>query len=110
MAGNSVIVPPAQGTFGNMNRNMFRGAGLRLWDFSLRKQIRITERVSSEFQFDLYNVTNTPQFASPTASGAALTSPGVFGTSSATPNVANGNVVQGTGEARRYQFGLKFMF
>jgi len=110
MAGNSVIVPPAQGTFGNMNRNMFRGAGLRLWDLSLRKKIRITERVGSEFQFDMYNVTNTPQFASPSGSGASLTNPGVFGTSAATPNVANGNVVQGTGEARRYQFGLKFIF
>jgi hypothetical protein len=76
----------------------------------LRKKIRITERVGSELQFDMYNVTNTPQYANPSGSGASLTNPGVFGTSAATPNVANGNVVQGTGDARRYQFGLKFTF
>ena len=110
IVGGSVIVPPAQGTFGNMSRNELRGTGLRLWDFSMRKQIRITERVASEFQFDMYNVTNTPQYATPSGTGASLTNPGVFGTSAATPNVANGNVVQGTGDARRYQFGLKFTF
>jgi len=109
VSGNSVIVPPAQGTVGNMARNMFRGAGLRLWDFSVRKTTRIGERVTTEFQFDMYNVTNTPQFATPSATGN-LMAPSSFGTSTATPNVANGNVVQGTGDARRYQFGLKFVF
>jgi hypothetical protein len=110
ISGNSVIVPPAQGTFGTMSRNMFRGGGLRLWDLSARKKIRFGERLGAEFQFDMYNVTNSPQYASPSGSGASLTSPGVFGTSSATPNVANGNVVQGSGGARRFQFGLKFTF
>jgi hypothetical protein len=109
VSGNSVIVPPAQGTVGNMARNMFRGAGLRLWDFSVRKTTRIGERVTTEFQFDMYNVTNTPQFSTPSATGN-LMAPSSFGTSTATPNVANGNVVQGTGDARRYQFGLKFVF
>ena len=41
ISGSSVIVRPAQGTFGNMNRNMFRGAGLRLGDLSLRKKINV---------------------------------------------------------------------
>ncbi len=31
--GNSVMTPPAQGTFGNMRRNMFRDGGFRNWDF-----------------------------------------------------------------------------
>jgi hypothetical protein len=110
MVGNSVIVPPAQGTFGNMGRNIFRGAGLRLWDFSVRKKITITERLGSELQFDIYNVLNQPQFASPTGNNVLFTQPSVFGSSPATPNVSNGNVVGGTGDARRYQFGLKLIF
>ena len=107
ISGNSVIVPPAQGTIGNMSKYMFRGAGLRLWDFAVRKRTKIAERVEVEFQFDMYNVTNSPQFASPAAN---LVSPATFGASAATPNVANGNVVQGTGDARRYQFGLHLTF
>jgi hypothetical protein len=63
--------------------------------------------MDAEFQFDMYNVTNSPQFASPATD---LTKPATFGASGSTPNVANGNVVQGTGEARRYQFGLKLTF
>lgn len=110
MSGNSVIVPPAQGTFGNMGRNIFRGAGLRLWDFSVRKKMTITERLGGEFQFDMYNVTNSPQFATPSGNNSSLIQPSLFGSAGATPNVSNGNVVGGTGDARRYQFGLKLTF
>src|SRR5205085_4884975 len=76
MSGSSVILPPAQGTFGNMTRNMLRGAGLRLWDFSVRKYTKFTEQLAAEFQFDMYNVTNSPQFAPPNSS---LISPSTFG-------------------------------
>jgi hypothetical protein len=107
MAGNSVIVPPAQGTVGNMSWDEFRGAGLELWDLSVRKRILIKERVNAELQFDMYNVTNTTQFAAP---NSILTNPATFGASSQTPDVANGNVVQGTGGGRRLQFGLHLAF
>ena len=107
MAGNSVIVPPAQGTVGNIGSNIFRGAGLRLWDVSVRKHTKLGERVDAEFQFDMYNFTNSPQFS---GVGVSPVNPATFGQASATPNVNNGNVVQGTGDARRYQFGLHFTF
>jgi hypothetical protein len=114
MSGNSVIVPPAQGTFGNMGKGIFRGVGARIWDISIRKNTRITERLAAQFQFDMYNVTNTPQFAIPGGNGNtsanSLTAPGDFGRSTATPNVEKGNVVGGSGDARRYQFGLKLTF
>jgi hypothetical protein len=87
-----------------------RGGGLRLWDFSVRKKIIVTERIGAEFQFDMYNVTNSPQFASPSGVNISPASPALFGSSGATPNVSNGNVVQGTGDARRYQFGLHLNF
>ena len=114
MSGNSVIVPPTQGTFGTMGKALFRGAPFLIGDVSLRKHIRITERVDSEFQFDLYNLTNHPEFAIPGGNGNgssnSLAQPQTFGRSIATPNVSNGNVVQGSGDARRYQFGLRFTF
>lgn len=114
MSGNSVIVPPAQGTFGTMGKALFRGAPFLIGDVSLRKHFRIRERIDSEFQFDLYNLTNHPEFAIPGGNGNgssnSLAQPQNFGRSPGTPNVSNGNVVQGSGDARRYQFGLRFTF
>ncbi len=114
MSGNSVIVPPAQGTFGTMGKALFRGAPFQIGDVALRKHTRITERLDTEFQFDVYNVTNHPEFAIPGGNGNgstnSLTQPSGFGRSIATPNVSNGNVVAGSGDARRYQFGLRLTF
>jgi hypothetical protein len=114
MAGNSVIVPPAQGTFGNMGKGIFRSSAFRNWDLQFRKNFQVVENLRAQFQFDMYNVTNTPHFAIPGGNGNTsandLTAPGSFGRSAATPNVANGNVVGGSGDARRYQFGLKLIF
>jgi Carboxypeptidase regulatory-like domain len=114
MSGNSVIVPPAQGTFGTMGKALFRGAPFQIGDVAIRKHTRITERLDTEFQFDVYNVTNRPEFAIPGGNGNgstnSLTQPSGFGRSIATPNVSNGNVVAGSGDARRYQFGLKLIF
>jgi TonB dependent receptor len=114
MSGNSVIVAPAQGTFGNMGKAIFRGAPFQIGDISLRKNTKITERIGTEFQFDIYNVTNHPEYAIPGGNGNGSTNvintPSGFGRSAATPNVSNGNVVAGSGDARRYQFGLRITF
>ncbi len=114
VSGTSAIVPPAQGTFGNMGKGIFRGAPFQIGDVSIRKRTKITERIGSEFQFDMYNVTNHPEFAIPGGNGNtstnSLASPSDFGRSKATPNVEKGNVVAGSGDARRYQFGLKLTF
>jgi hypothetical protein len=114
MAGNSVIVPPAQGTIGNMGPYIFRSSAFRNGDLSIRKDFHLGERLNSQFQFDMYNVTNTPQFQVPGGNGNtsanSLTTPAAFGKSTATPNVGKGNVVGGSGDARRYQFGLKLTF
>jgi hypothetical protein len=113
-AGNSVMVPLAQGTFSNMGKGIFRSSAFRNWDLSVRKNTHVTERLGAEFSFDMYNVTNTPHFAIPGGNGNtstnSLTTPSAFGASVATPNVSNGNVVGGSGDARRYQFGLKLKF
>jgi hypothetical protein len=62
----------------------------------------------------MYNVTNHAEYAIPGGNGNgstnALNTPSGFGRSAATPNVSNGNVVAGSGDARRYQFGLRLTF
>ena len=40
-------------------RNIFRQAPQRRLDLSLRKAIRITERIKAEYQFNVFNLTNT---------------------------------------------------
>src|SRR5581483_10129163 len=56
MSGNSVIVPPAQGTFGTMSRYMLRGQGFNTWDVSIMKNWLIKERLTTQFRAEIFNV------------------------------------------------------
>jgi hypothetical protein len=53
------------GGFGNLGRNTFRGPSQKRLDLSLVKNTRISERMSFEIGFDLFNVFNTTNFANP---------------------------------------------
>jgi len=72
--------------------------GLPYWnmDLSVRKNIRITERVSTEFQFLFLNVLNHMQFSDPTLSTTSPSSWGVLNTQGNTP--------------RQMEFGLRVTF
>jgi hypothetical protein len=107
MAGNSVIVPPAQGTFGTMSRYELFGPGFEEWDFSVSKAWRIKERLNATFRAEIYNVLNRTQYAAPTAT---LNTTGTFGQSQATPDVGANSPIIGTGGPRKIQLGLKFTF
>jgi hypothetical protein len=58
---------PAVYTLGNSGRNNVTGPGLTELDLSMMKRFRITERVGSELRWDVFNVANHPNFASPNA-------------------------------------------
>jgi Carboxypeptidase regulatory-like domain/TonB dependent receptor len=105
MVGKSVIVPPAFGTIGNMYRNEITGAPFREWDLSIAKNFRFFERLTAQFRAEAFNLTNSRNYGS--VSGEPLLS-GSFGVSTAP--VTNGNAVNGTGDSRRIQMGLKFLF
>jgi hypothetical protein len=107
MAGNSVMVPPAVGTFGTMSRYELSGAGFSEWDMSIIKIWRVKERLTAQFRAEIYNVVNSVQFASPTAT---LSTPATFGQSQATPDVGANNAIIGTGGPRKIQLGLRFTF
>ena len=88
---------PAAYTFGNGPRVMpnVRGDGVRQWDSSIFKSFPIHESIRVEFRFEMFNSTNTPNFALPGQTfGNAL-----FG------------VVGGQRNApRQVQFGLKLYY
>jgi carboxypeptidase family protein/TonB-dependent receptor-like protein len=111
-AGNSVMIPPAFGTFGTMGRNLFRGPGLTNWDFSIVKDTHLGEAVKLQFRAEFFNILNHPHFANPAASTLLLEDPSSsnFGCACATPDVAAANPVIGTGGSRNIQLGLKFIF
>src|SRR6202022_80829 len=54
--GTSTMLPPAYGTFGNMQRNMFPDFGFRNVDFSAMKNFRFGERVGMQFRAEFFNL------------------------------------------------------
>jgi hypothetical protein len=116
--GNSVMIPPAPGTWGTMRRNMFRDSGFRDLDMSVTKDWRFSERFKAQFRAEFFNVLNHPSFANPYG-GTSGYGPGAFddpsstssfGCGCATPDQAGGNPVVGSGSNRAIQFGLKLSF
>jgi hypothetical protein len=114
---NSVMTPPAPGTFGTMGRNIFRDSGFKNWDLSVDKNWKFRERFSAQFRGELFNFLNHPNFANPFGgqNGWAHNDPSVpgsggFGCACATPDVAASNPVIGSGGSRAVQLGLKLSF
>jgi hypothetical protein len=114
--GNSVLTPNANGTFGNMGRNIFRDSGYKNVDFSVFKDFKFRERFGAQFRWELFNIFNHPNIANPYGSsntsflGAKLNNSGSFGSGGSTPDVAAGNPLVGSGSSRVMQLGLKLTF
>ena len=56
--------PPA-GSFGNVGRNTIQAPGYQIWDFTIFKNFKLSERTRLEFRSEFFNVWNhtNPQFA-----------------------------------------------
>ena len=112
MQGNSVIVPPAQGTFGTMSRNELRGLPFTNVDFSIFKNWKFKERFNAQFRAEFFNFFNTPQYV-PQGQGSTttttLSAPATFGVAASEAGAQAGTVT-GTGLPRRIQFGVKLSF
>lgn len=112
--GNSVMLPPPLGQFGNMSRNMFPDAGFRNFDFSVAKNFHFAETMRLQFRAEFFNIFNHPNFANPYGgqNGFGLNDPsaGGFGCGCATPDVAAANPVIGSGGSRAVQLAAKFIF
>jgi Carboxypeptidase regulatory-like domain len=111
--GGSVMIPPALGQYGTMARNTFRGNGLQLWDASIIKDWKFTERLGGEFRWEVFNLLNHTQYANPafnSGNNSPFTNGSTFGTSGQTPDVANNNPSVGAGADRTMQVGFKLTF
>jgi len=112
--GNSVMIPPALGSFGNMGRNTFPDTGFRNVDFSVAKNWHFGERLHAQFRAEFFNIFNHPNLANPYGgqNGFGFNDPSVqpFGCACATPDVAAANPVVGSGGSRAVQLGLKLIF
>lgn len=84
--------------WGNSGRNILRGPAQRQFDFSLVKNTPVTERVSSEFRWELFNAFNQATFANP-ASTFAANGPGTAG-----------RITSTIGGPRTMQAALRFRF
>jgi hypothetical protein len=92
-----VFSQPAAFTFGNAPRTMpnVRADGIRSWDFSVFKAFPIHESIRAEFRAEMFNFTNTPNFAAPGQSFGSAT----FGVVNAQSN-----------SPRQVQLGLKLYY
>ncbi|HYA18087.1 MAG TPA: carboxypeptidase regulatory-like domain-containing protein [Bryobacteraceae bacterium] len=57
---------PAQGTFGDLGRNVLIGPKLFDLDFAVDRNFTITERIHLQFRGELFNILNHPDFNLPT--------------------------------------------
>lgn len=78
-------------------RNAFRAPNVRFYDVSIIKRFRFTETVGLQLEANIFNITNTPNFAAPVS---VLSSP-LFGRTTATAAVTN---------PRQVQLGAKLRF
>jgi hypothetical protein len=111
-ASASGFVPAgSQTNFGNLPRNQFRGPGYFNSDFSLQKDIKVTERFVFTLGANAFNVFNHPNFANPDADIANFGS--TFGQSQSTvvpPNSPYGNFQGAAVSGRVLQLDAKFRF
>ncbi len=106
----TAIAPPAQGTYGDMPRNILRGSSFRETDLNITKTWKFTESKSVQFRAEFFNIFNAVEFSNPGQSTATanLAAPATFGSSSSTPNTFS--FIFGSGGPRTAQVGLKFLF
>jgi carboxypeptidase family protein len=114
----AVFAIPAPNTIGTCGRNAFRGPGFRQWDFNLNKTTKITEKMSLQLRFEVFNILNHPNFnpfpSGSTISSAKLTDPIPnevnFSNYSQSPDIAAGNPFLSQGGPRAAQIGAKIIF
>jgi carboxypeptidase family protein len=96
---------PAQGSFGTVARNSVYAPGFGDVDFSVLKNIPITERFRAQFRVEFFNLFNRVNLAPPSG-----TIGGGFGQSSDTAGDFYGSPGIGPGEPFNVQFALKILF
>jgi len=87
---------------GNARRNILSGPGLVNLDFSVYKNTRISEKLTTQFRAEFFNVVNRANFQSPLDSNTLFDQNGV-------PQGGAGVIDATANDSREIQFGLKFL-
>jgi hypothetical protein len=110
---SAAFTTPASFTQGNLGRNALSGFSATQVDFSLRRQIPVTDALRLNFAVQAFNVTNTPSFLNPTRDeGANLASP-KFGMATRTLGTGFGGGAGSfyrSGGPRSIQFSVRLQF
>lgn len=96
-----VFFNPQPGTFGGLQRRFFSGPWFRNYDFSILKDVAITERQKLQIRAEFFNLTNTASFQHGATTG------------SANQNVNSatfGRIVELASTSRQIQFSLFYRF
>ncbi|MBL8234067.1 MAG: TonB-dependent receptor, partial [Bryobacterales bacterium] len=96
----------ASGTFGNIGRNVLYGPSFGAVDFSVFKTTNITERLSTQFRLEVFNIADRANFAGP---GVNLNAASSFGLITNTRNGGSAPGI-GFGEPRNVQLALKLIW
>lgn len=107
MINPAAFSQPGPGQFGTCAPYQFHGPGIQMWDLSLFKQFKFTERYQLQFRTEFFNSFNHPNFANPSADISSL---GSFGKVSNTLAPILGTDSGGPGDPREIQFALKLYF
>jgi hypothetical protein len=102
--GSSVFPSPCLGCDGTAPRNGFRGPGILTTDMSFFKNLKLTERMSTQIRFEGFNVFNRINLEFPNHE----TSPGTNAMNDSQFGQAT-SILTGI-PMRQIQLGLKFIF
>jgi outer membrane receptor protein involved in Fe transport len=97
------------GFYGSLGRNTLKGPNLRTFDFSFLKKTRITERITTEFRGEFFNIFNITNFSPPNAANRVVFN-GVDSSGVGIVSGAFGQLTQTAVSSRQIQFGLKFLW
>jgi hypothetical protein len=101
----NAFLPVTTATFGNSGRDILFGPGFFNLDASLYRTFTIRERFKLQFRAEAFGLTNTPQFANPSATVSNAT----FANGVATNLNGYDVITSSTGE-RQLRFALKLTF
>ena len=106
---------PTPARQGNLSRNALRGFPVWQWDLALRRQFKLSERVSLQLKGEFFNILNHPNFGDPAGSLNTLSTFGVstqmLGRSLGIGGLTGGfNPLYQIGGPRSTQLSLKLQF
>jgi hypothetical protein len=94
---------PANGTWGNLGRNAFRGPALWQADVALQRKISLRERLALQLRAECFNILNRAQYGNPLAD---ISAPASFGRITTLVNTTP----VGSGTPRQIELALRLLF